>query len=97
MTEARLGIGKVQVALIIFPIINFALAPPLFASCSSLLLLADEDQVNENAEHHHSCNHPRQMLRIKQTSQWKRPRWDETMTATMIEGGKRIATDGTGF
>jgi hypothetical protein len=42
-------------------------------------------------------DHFRQVFRIKQPGRWERPQWDRTMTAMMIEDGKRVATGGARF
>ena len=56
--------------------------------------LAKEDQVNENAQHHHSHDdHLLQLFRIKGPRR-NCPRRDTTMTAMMIDDGKRVAAGG---
>ena len=56
--------------------------------------LAKEDQVNENAQHHHGHDdHLLQLFRIKGPRR-NCPRRDTTMTAMMIDDGKRVAAGG---
>jgi hypothetical protein len=63
----------------------------------STFSLAEEYQVNENAQHYRGYDHRRQVFRIKQPGRWERSQWNGTMTAMMIEDGKCVATGGAGF
>ena len=55
--------------------------------------LAKEDQVNENAYHHRDHNYLLQVFRIK-VPRRNCPRCGSTMTAMMIDDGKRVAAGG---
>jgi len=55
--------------------------------------LAKEDQVNENAKHHRGHDHLLQVFRIKGARRDCR-RCGSTMTAMMIDDGKRVAAGG---
>jgi hypothetical protein len=60
----------------------------------SAFSLAKEDQVNENAQHHHGHDyHLLQVFRIKEPRR-NCPRYGTTMTAMMIDDGKRVAAGG---
>ena len=56
----------------------------------SAFSLAKEDQVNENPKHHCGHDHLLQVFRIKGARR-DCPRCGSTMTAMMIDGGKRVA------
>jgi hypothetical protein len=60
----------------------------------SAFSLAKEDQVNENAQHDRGHDYLLQVFRIKAPRQ-NCPRCGSTMTAVMIDDGKRVAADGT--
>jgi len=62
----------------------------------SAFSLAKEDQVNENAQHHRGHDYLLQVFRIKEPRR-NCPGCGSTMTAMMIDGGKRVAADGAGL
>ena len=58
---------------------------------------AEEYQVSDSAQHQHGRDDRRQVFRIKEPGRWEHAQWDRTMTAMMIEDGKRVATGGAGL
>jgi hypothetical protein len=79
---------------------NLVSTIPVMARCLiqdsfvlSAFSLAKEDQINENAQHHGGHDYLLQVFRIKAPRR-NCARCDSTMTAMMIDDGKRITADG---
>ena len=95
MRKARLAIRKVNAEL---DGPGYYLVPvPALICCLRAFSLAQEDQVNDNAYQYYG--HDNQLLQVFRI---KRPRRNcrrcgSTMTAMMIDGGKRVAAAGTRF
>ena len=95
MRKARLAIRKVNVEEDGTRLLLGA-GRSLICSLSGLLL-AKEDQVSDNAYQY--CGHDNQLLQVFRIKGPRRNcrRCGSTMTAVMIDDGKRVAAGGTRF
>jgi len=66
------------------------LPDPILIRSLSAFSLAKEDQVNENAQHHHSHDYLLQVFGVKKPRR-NCTRRGSTMTAMVIDDGKRVA------
>jgi hypothetical protein len=92
MRKARLAIRKVNAELDGTTLLLDANRNVICSLC--VFSLAKEDQVNDNAQRHHGHDyHLLQVFRIK-GPRGNCPRCGSTMTALMIDDGKRVAAGG---